>query len=207
MKNAKKLLGVFLIVIMILSIIIGCSSRSVNENSQKVNELIFCESWGFDGGFSVFQEPLMANGTFGLLYYIPNFYETLINYENGNFVPGLAENWEVSKDDATYTFNLKKGIKFSDGEELTAEVVKKNFENVGKNLGTYNGFFGLTSTLIEEVTVVDKYTVAVNLSSPYYGALTDFTLPLPMGIMSPKAFNEDGSLSDSIKTATMGTGP
>lgn len=207
MKNSKKLLGVFLTFIMVLSIITGCSSKPKNENSQKVKELTFCESWNFDGGFSVFQEPLMANGTFGLLYYIPNFYETLINYENGNFVPGLADKWEVSKDNKTYTFYLKKNVKFSDGEELTAEVVKKNFENVGKNLGTYNGFFGLTSTLIEEVTVVDKYTVAVNLSSPYYGALTDFTLPLPMGIMSPKAFNEDGSLSDSIKTATMGTGP
>lgn len=207
MKNSKKLLGVFLTFIMVLSIITGCSSKPKNENSQKVKELTFCESWNFDGGFSVFQEPLMANGTFGLLYYIPNFYETLINYENGNFVPGLADKWEVSKDNKTYTFYLKKNVKFSDGEELTAVVVKKNFENVGKNLGTYNGFFGLTSTLIEEVTVVDKYTVAVNLSSPYYGALTDFTLPLPMGIMSPKAFNEDGSLSDSIKTATMGTGP
>lgn len=207
MKNSKKLLGVFLTFIMVLSIITGCSSKPKNENSQKVKELTFCESWNFDGGFSVFQEPLMANGTFGLLYYIPNFYETLINYENGNFVPGLADKWEVSKDNKTYTFYLKKNVKFSDGEELTAEVVKKNFENVGKNLGTYNGFFGLTSTLIEEVTVVDKYTVAVSLSSSYYGALTDFTLPLPMGIMSPKAFNEDGSLSDSIKAATMGTGP
>ena len=207
MKNTKKFLGVLLVFVMILSITTGCSSKNGNENSQKTKELTFCESWNFDGGFSVFQEPLMANGTFGLLYYIPNFYETLIKYENGKITPGLADKWEVSKDNMTYTFNLKKNIKFSDGEELTAEVVKKNFENVGKNLGTYNGFFGLTSTLIEKVTVIDKHTVSVKLSNPYYGALTDFTLPLPMGIMSPKAFNEDGSLSDSIKNATMGTGP
>lgn len=207
MKNTKKILGIFLIFVMILSITTGCNSKNVNENSQKTKELTFCESWNFDGGFSIFQEPLTANGTYGLLYYIPNFYETLINYDDGKFTPGLADKWEVSKDNMTYTFNLKKNVKFSDGEELTAKVIKKNFENVGKNLGTYNGFFGLTSTLIEKVTVIDKHTVSVKLSSPYYGALTDFTLPLPMGIMSPKAFKEDGSLSDSLKTTTMGTGP
>lgn len=207
MKTTKKLLGVLLSFIMLLSITTGCSSQNTVGNSKKVKELTFCESWNFDGGFSVFQEPLKANGTFGLLYYIPNFYETLINYENGNFVPGLAEKWDVGKDNMTYTFKLKKDIKFSDGEELTAEVVKKNFENVGKNLETYNGAFGLTSTLIEKITVVDKYTVSVKLSSPYYGALNDFTLPLPMGIMSPNAFNADGTLSEKVKNATMGTGP
>ena len=207
MKTTKKLLGVLLSFIMLLSITTGCSSQNTVGNSKKVKELTFCESWNFDGGFSVFQEPLMANGTFGLLYYIPNFYETLINYENGNFVPGLAEKWDVGKDNMTYTFKLKKDIKFSDGEELTAEVVKKNFENVGKNLETSNGAFGLTSTLIEKITVVDKYTVSVKLSSPYYGALNDFTLPLPMGIMSPNAFNADGTLSEKVKNATMGTGP
>ena len=110
MKNTKKFLGVLLVFVMILSITTGCSSKNGNENSQKTKELTFCESWNFDGGFSVFQEPLMANGTFGLLYYIPNFYETLIKYENGKITPGLADKWEVSKDNMTYTFNLKNPL-------------------------------------------------------------------------------------------------
>ena len=192
--------------------LVGCSQTKnqpveTGSNSQELREITLCESWNFDGGFSVLQAPALHNGTFGLLYYLDNFYETLVRYDNGEIVPGLAEKWEVSSDAFTYTFTLKQGIKFSDGEELNAEVVKLNFDNMPAILGDSNGVFGLTSTLLDEVTVVDEYTVAVKLTTPYYGALQDFTLPLPMGIMSPNAFNEDGSLSESVKTQTMGSGP
>ena len=192
--------------------LVGCSQTKnqpveTGSNSQELREITLCESWNFDGGFSVLQAPALHNGTFGLLYYLDNFYETLVRYDNGEIIPGLAEKWEVSSDALTYTFTLKQGIKFSDGEELNAEVVKLNFDNMPAILGDSNGVFGLTSTLLDEVTVVDEYTVAVKLTTPYYGALQDFTLPLPMGIMSPNAFNEDGSLSESVKTQTMGSGP
>ena len=192
--------------------LVGCSQTKnqpveTGSNSQELREITLCESWNFDGGFSVLQAPALHNGTFGLLYYLDNFYETLVRYDNGEIIPGLAEKWEVSSDALTYTFTLKQGIKFSDGEELNAEVVKLNFDNMPAILGDSNGVFGLTSTLLDEVTVVDEYTVAVKLTTPYYGTLQDFTLPLPMGIMSPNAFNEDGSLSESVKTQTMGSGP
>ena len=192
--------------------LVGCSQTKnqpveTGSNSQELREITLCESLNFDGGFSVLQAPALHNGTFGLLYYLDNFYETLVRYDNGEIIPGLAEKWEVSSDALTYTFTLKQGIKFSDGEELNAEVVKLNFDNMPAILGDSNGVFGLTSTLLDEVTVVDEYTVAVKLTTPYYGALQDFTLPLPMGIMSPNAFNEDGSLSESVKTQTMGSGP
>ena len=192
--------------------LVGCSQTKnqpaeTGSNSQELREITLCESWNFDGGFSVLQAPALHNGTFGLLYYLDNFYETLVRYDNGEIIPGLAEKWEVSSDALTYTFTLKQGIKFSDGEELNAEVVKLNFDNMPAILGDSNGVFGLTSTLLDEVTVVDEYTVAVKLTTPYYGALQDFTLPLPMGIMSPNAFNEDGSLSESVKTQTIGSGP
>ena len=192
--------------------LVGCSQTKnqpveTGSNSQELREITLCESWNFDGGFSVLQAPALHNGTFGLLYYLDNFYETLVRYDNGEIIPGLAEKWEVSSDALTYTFTLKQGIKFSDGEELNAEVVKLNFDNMPAILGDSNGVFGLTSTLLDEVTVVDEYTVAVKLTTPYYGALQDFTLPLPMGIMSPNAFNEDGSLTKAVKTQTMGSGP
>lgn len=54
-------------------------------------------------------------------------------------------------------------------------------------LAEFNGGWGLTSTLLDEVTVVDEYTVAVKLTTPYYGALQDFAVPMPMSMMSPAA--------------------
>lgn len=210
-SHLKRIFTLGLAGILLLLSLAGCSQATNQtdsmENSTGLTEITLCESWNFDGGFSVLQAPALHNGTFGLLYYLDNFYETLVRYENGEIVPGLAESWDVSPDGLTYTFTLQKGIQFSDGEELTAEVVKQNYDNMPSILGDSNGVFGLTSTLLDEVTVVDEYTVAVKLTTPYYGALQDFTLPLPMGIMSPNAFNEDGTLSEIVKTHTAGTGP
>lgn len=209
----KRALTVGIVGAMLVLSLAGCTQSATNQsedntnNAQTLQEITLCESWNFDGGFSVLQAPALHNGTFGLLYYLDNFYETLVRYDNGEIVPGLAESWEISSDALTYTFHLQKNIKFSDGKIFNAEAVKLNFDNMPTILGDSNGVFGLTSTLLDEVTAVDEYTVAVKLTTPYYGALQDFTLPLPMGIMSPNAFNEDGTLSEAVKTQTMGTGP
>ena len=211
MKRTKKILALFLAAMMTTLSFSGCASEPSSSSSASqentVKEVTFCESWDFEGGFFSLQAPNVTNGTYGLYYFLTNFYETLVRYEDGEIVPGLAERWEVSSDGLTYTFYLKQGIKFSDGTDFNAEVVKINLDNIPGILAEFNGGWGLTSTLLDEVTVVDEYTVAVKLTTPYYGALQDFTLPLPMGIMSPNAFNEDGSLSESVKTQTMGSGP
>lgn len=210
MKMKKKdMLALALSLIMCISLV-SCKSKEVlstNQNQKLEKEITFCESWNFDGGFHQLQSPNVTNGNFGILYFENNIYETLVNYENGKIVPGLAKEWSVSKDGKTYTFDLKKGIKFSDGTEFNAEAVKVNLENIAKNLGEYNGSYGVTSTLIGEVTAIDDDTVEVNLTKPYYGALQDFTLPLPMGMMSKNGYNEDGTLAESTKTKSFGTGP
>src|SRR6266542_517401 len=53
---------------------------------------------------------------------IQNVYETLIFYDGEKpdvFVPHLAESWEVSPDGKTYTFHIRKGVKFHNGDSLT----------------------------------------------------------------------------------------
>ncbi len=206
----KKIVASGLAGLTLLLALSACSQSNGNssENADNTDEKItLCESWNFDGGFCNLQCPLLCNGTYGIQNYISNFYETLVNYKNGEIVPGLAESWDVSDDGLTYTFYLKQGIKFSDGESFNAEATKTNLDNMPALLGDYNGVYGLTSTMIDEITVIDEYTVAVKLTSPYYGALQDFALTLPMSIMSPNGFNEDGSLAEITKTKTLGTGP
>lgn len=211
MKRIKKLLALLLTAVMTTLSFSGCASDpdSPPSTSQEntVKEVTFCESWDFEGGFFSLQAPNVTNGTFGLYYFLTNFYETLVRYEDGEIVPGLAERWEVSPDELTYTFYLKQGIKFSDGTDFNAEAVKINLDNIPGILAEFNGGWGLTSTLLDEVTVVDEYTVAVKLTTPYYGALQDFAVPMPMSMMSPAGYNEDGSLAEITKTKTLGTGP
>ncbi len=61
---------------------------------------------------------------------IDNVYETLITYKKNDpnqFVPQLATKWEISPDGKTYTFYIRKGVKFHNGDELTPEDVAYSF--------------------------------------------------------------------------------
>ena len=212
MMKMKKLVASLLGAALLVLSISGCAAdqtteRETGQENGALKEVTFCESWDFEGGFFSLQAPNVTNGTYGLYYFLTNFYETLVRYEDGEIVPGLAERWEVSPDGLTYTFYLKQGIQFSDGTDFNAEAVKINLDNIPGVLAEFNGGWGLTSTLLDEVTVVDEYTVAVKLTTPYYGALQDFAVPMPMSMMSPTGYNEDGSLAEITKTNTLGTGP
>lgn len=205
-KSLKRIFTIGMCIITCTSLLLGCSTSKTNSKNSK-KEVTLCESWNFDSGFFTVLSPNNIGSNYGPLNYLCNFYETLVQYKNGEIIPGLAEDWNISEDGLVYTFNLKKDVKFSDGEEFNAEVVKLNLDNIPKLLGDFNGAYGATTTLLKDVKVVDDYTVKVYLTKPYYGALQDFTLLLPMGMMSPKAYNADGTLADITKTKTFGTGP
>ena len=61
--------------------------------------------------------------------FIMSYYETLLRSDNkGNLLPWLAESYKVAEDQKSITFTIRKGVKFSDGSDLTADVVKWNLE-------------------------------------------------------------------------------
>lgn len=194
--------GGFIALVLLLTVLAGCSGGSTDAGKAS-NEITLSENWAF-GSFG----PLTTEaGDYGIMYYARNFYETLVNYDNGKILPGLAESWEISDDGRVYTFHLRKNAAFTDGAAFDAEAVKKNLTYIPLNLGAYNGFYGLVTTLFEQVVVVDPHTVEVHLSHPYYGALNDFSMELPLAMVSPNVYNEDGSYKDLLQTATYGTGP
>src|SRR5699024_5167945 len=60
-----------------------------------------------------------------------NVYESLVRLDDeGEIQPGLAEDWSLSDDRRTYTFDLREGVKFSNGADLTSEDVKFSYERV-----------------------------------------------------------------------------
>jgi nickel transport system substrate-binding protein len=203
----KKLFTLMLAVALTLSVA-ACSKPADTSSPETlaVTELTFCESWDFESGFYTISSP-DEQSTYGPLYWSANFYETLVNYDNGKFVPGLAESWDVSGDGTIYTFKLRQGVKFSDGSDFTSAAVKKSFEAAPVNLGPYNGSYGTLTTLFEEIVCPDDYTVELRLTQPYYGALKDLTMLVPLAIVNPAMLGEDYKPADSFKTATHGTGP
>jgi peptide/nickel transport system substrate-binding protein len=87
-----------------------------------------------------------------------NIYETLTKINpDGSVTPLLAESWEVSPDLRTYTFRLRRGVKFSNGEPFTARTVKFAFDRAGGDKSTNKDkrtFANISTQVVDDHTVV-----------------------------------------------------
>ena len=89
-----------------------------------------------------------------------NIFETLTKINaDGTVSPLLAESWEVSPDLRTYTFRLRRGVKFSNGEPFNAQTVKFAFERAGGDKSTNKD--KRTFASMETVAAVDEYTLVI----------------------------------------------
>lgn len=121
---------------------------------------------------------------------------TRIN-ENGEILPGLAEDWDVSDDGLTITFTLHQGIQFSDGSDFNADDV---VFSIGRIIGPDSiSAKPQLFTSIASVEKVDDYTVSVTLSEP--NGLVLFNLGQGDGVIVDEA-----SIAD-IGINPVGTGP
>jgi peptide/nickel transport system substrate-binding protein len=88
-----------------------------------------------------------------------NIYETLTKVNaDGSVTPLLAESWDVSPDLKTYTFRLRKGVKFQNGEPFNAQSVKFSFERAGGEKSTNKDKRTFANIGVQ---VVDDYTVVL----------------------------------------------
>ena len=79
--------------------------------------------------------------------------------------PRLVTKHEVSKDGLTYTLHLRKGVKFSDGTPFNAKAVKLTFDRALDPKMKVPLRFAIP--MIKEVTIVDDYTVRIQLKYPF----------------------------------------
>lgn len=211
----KRLVAALLSATMVFSLAACSSNPKPTDDKQsgtqsKVQETVhlnMAESWGFEYFYTVITPDVTSSG-YDLTYWLPSFYDTLVEYDDEGELSGvLAESWEMSGDGTTYTFKIRQGIKFSDGSDLTADDVAKSLMAVPVNLGQYNGGYGKLSTIVKDAVVTDEYTVELHLTQPYYGTMRELCLANPWGIVSSEQINEDLTAKDTFKTATCGTGP
>ena len=132
---------------------------------------------------------------------LTNIYETLVRYEDGKVTPLLATSWEKSADAKIWTFKLRKGVKFHNGEPFNAHSVKYSIERLIKLQGGAAWNF----EPIKETKVIDDYTVQFICEDPqpvdlmmtsYYGPY-----------MMPPKFTEEKGSEWFQKGNTCGTGP
>jgi peptide/nickel transport system substrate-binding protein len=141
------------------------------------------------------------------------FYDTLVTFKGGTgeLEPALAKSWNIAKDGSKITFHLRKGVKFHDGTELTAEDVKYSFERLLATRLKAPGQKLAKLTSVEKLKVVDKYTFELGLLEPT-PLFTTFTNPMGFGIVSRKFVEEHATEGDPfalnwMRDHVMGSGP
>ena len=134
---------------------------------------------------------------------LASVYDTLVfRAPAGGFVPGLAQRWEISTDGLQYTFFLRHDVHFQDGTPFNAQAVKVNLERIldPANQSQQARFM---IDAVQSVTVVDDYTVRLQLTEPF-APLLDSLSQVYLGMASPAALKKWGK---DYSFHQVGTGP
>ncbi len=180
------------------------TSEAVDEPTRMGGQLVY----GLTLSPSGIDPHINASAELGIP--LTSVYDTLvyraldsaIDGTEDQFVPGLAERWEVSDDGLTYTFHLRRDVTFHDGTPFNAQAVQANIERiVNPDNQSQKAVFLLGP--LDSVDVINEYTVAIHLSAPY-APLLDGLAQIYLGMASPTALKEWGS---DYQFHQVGTGP
>jgi len=130
-------------------------------------------------------------------------YDTLVVQDLlGAFHPGLAESWTLSPDGRTYTFKLRRDVRFHDGTPFNADAVVRNLNRVA-DPATHSQKAVFLLGPFDHAQAVDEFTVEVALRQPY-APLLDGLSQVYLGMASPAALDKWG---DQYQLHQVGTGP
>lgn len=189
----RKILSLFLAFMLLISMLTGCSTKTQDNNANtsgndKVKDSLV---YAIQGDIATL-DPLHAASNIDLEI-CANLYSKLLTPK---YEPDLAESWTMSDDGMYYIFNLRKGVKFHNGEEFKASDVVFTIDSAKKS-----PYVEIWAEPIKDVEEIDEYTVKINLNYPY----SPFLLSLSQIHMeNEKAVMEAG---ESYGQNPIGTGP
>ena len=142
-----------------------------------------------------------------------NIYDTLVQYEDGStdLEPGLAEKWESSEDGLTWTFYLRKGVKFHDGTPFNADAVLFSLNRQHDKTHPFHNVSGSyvywvatgLAEIVDKISAIDDFTIQITLKTAYAPFIYTIAIT-PFSIVSPTAVKKWG---DAYFNNPVGTGP
>lgn len=201
----RRVMAGILAVVMAGSLLAGCSNTTGQGSSgtQAVS--------GDDGVFNVgissdpsSLDPTQCNDYSSELV-VNNLYDTLLSLDEktNELVPCLAESWE-KVDELTYVYQIRQGVKFWDGNEMTAEdVVYSLNRHMDPNMAS---LFGYMFAPVDSIDATGDYEVTITLTTPDTSFM--YVVATMAGSVAEKSYIEEKGESFGTSTgATMATGP
>ncbi|MFQ6120005.1 MAG: peptide-binding protein, partial [Methanosarcinales archaeon] len=198
MKKIKNFVILLLVITILAS---GCITPQKEEETKTEGKYGGTLVWGSIGDAKILNPILLSDSASADI--VGLVYDSLIDIDPKTLepYPKMAEFWNISEDGLTYTFYLKKGIKFHDGHEFTAEDVKFTYDTF-KNPKT-NAPNQADVANLESVEIIDNYTVAFHLNKPDCAFLTS----LGYGILPAHLLKGIDINTAEFNTRPIGTGP
>lgn len=138
------------------------------------------------------------------IHQMPTF-DYLVTFDSKmKFAPGLAESWTLSDDGLTYTFILRKGVKWHNGDAFTSADVEAHIKRLEGGTAPY---IGTLLKAIKSIETPDAHTVVFHLNAPFpdmLGYLSPANTTL--GAITPKNYIEKVGVQE-FQNTLVGTGP
>lgn len=196
MKKGKRIIAACLVSALML--LTACSGGKTSETGAGAGAGGAADADGLKiyVGTSIFSKSLdPVKG--GMSYGYPFTNCALLKVDkNSKYVGDMATDWKISDDARTYTFTLRKNVRFSDGSAFTADDVVFTFDTVRNNQAQNEN---VDLTRLESVKKVDDYTVEFRLSEAYSPFLDTVAM---LGIVPSDAYR-----SEVFDQKPVGTGP
>ncbi|MGM0368027.1 MAG: ABC transporter substrate-binding protein [Actinomycetota bacterium] len=192
-----KILKLILFLIFSLFVLLNFSCQRVqgSNNTSKITIADTTGDWGFPSPYGMYSR---GPGYIRMSL----IFDTLVWKDiGGNFIPGLANNWEYSNSNNSYIFSLRKDVFWHDGHEFDAGDVIFTFDYIKEH-----PWIWVNSDFIKKVEKISNYKVKIYLAEKYAPFLPNIagTLPImPEHIWSNVA--DPGKFT--AKEALIGTGP
>lgn len=196
--------GILIFILILVTVVAGCNGQT-EEATNADNSTDSNESIGGELRYALNSQPstLDSHLTTGSVerQTSRHIFETLVTL-NSEYkqVPMLAESVDKSEDGKTYTFHLRKGVKFHNGKEMTAEDVVASMIRWMEKSAMAKETMG--DAVFE---AKEKYTVVLKLQEPSLGALDVMASPKQFPAIMPKEVVETAD-SDGV-AEYIGTGP
>jgi peptide/nickel transport system substrate-binding protein len=152
-------------------------------------------------------DPILE-GRPGNAVYQAAMYDSLVGFDvaKGGVGPGVAERWELSPDGLTWTFSIRPGQTFHNGDKLTAHDVKFSLERQ-MGPGSLAAAAASMKRTIKSIEVVDELTVKIHTTSPQIGLPPALSRAVaPEGAIMPKAYIEKVG-EEEFRKKPIGSGP